>query len=235
MSSVSFPMHHIEGPRLLSDRVYEQLKALILGDQLHPGESLGEERLATQLAISRTPLRAALTRLEREGLVRTIAHKGCIVTEIRPADVRDVFEVREALEVSAVQMAAPLVNEAELEKTARSFAAIEEELARGEYNLYIPSDARFHALIMAHVSNHLLLDMLGRIYDQITRIRNFSHNSLGTHMFEAHREHTRILEAMRRRDPDAAGLAMRDHLRSVTQRAITLLDESRLGERPRDE
>lgn len=81
MSSVPSPMHDVEGPRLLSDRVYEQLKGLILGNQLHPGDSLGEERLATQLAISRTPLRSALTRLEREGLVRTIPHKGVSIRE----------------------------------------------------------------------------------------------------------------------------------------------------------
>ena len=71
-------------PQRLSDHVYEELKALILSNQLQPGEALTEERFAAQWHISRTPLRAALVRLERDGLVRILPHRGCVITDITP-------------------------------------------------------------------------------------------------------------------------------------------------------
>lgn len=231
MSLTASDSHTFTRPQLLSERVYEQLKALILTNALHPGEALGEERIAGQWGISRTPLRAALTRLEREGLVQTVPHKGCMVSVMHARDVREVFEVRETLEVSAVRMATPHIPDARLTETARQFAVIAMELAADRYDLYIPSDAHFHALILEYVPNRLLLDMLGRIYDQVTRIRNFSHASPGARMREAFHEHERILAAIQRRDAAAAAEAMHAHLRNVTERAITLLDAPEGGER----
>lgn len=210
-------------PQLLSQHVYEQLKVLIISNELPPGEALVEERLAAQWGISRTPLRSALARLERDGLVTTVPHKGCVVTDILPEDVHEVYQVREALETMAVQLATPRIPDQVLDELARLFDEIAAELAQGRYEKYIPSDAHFHARIMAHVPNRQLQLMLARIYDQISRIRNHSHAWPGEHMREAHEEHTLILGAMRRRDPEAAGAAMRDHLRNITRRAIALL------------
>lgn len=210
-------------PRLLSTHVYEQLKALILSNELRPGAPLGEERLAAQWSISRTPLRAALIQLEQEGLVRMAPHKGAVVTDLRPEDVEDIYGARAALEVAAIQLAAPRIPEAALDETATLFAAIERDLAQGRYDSYIPSDARFHAVIMAQVPNRVIVRMLAQLYDQVTRIRNFSHDQPGEHMREAHAEHACILAALRRREPEAAGAAMGEHLRNVTRRAISLI------------
>lgn len=226
MSSVLPSPNGFQRPQRLSDHAYEQLKALILNNHLHPGEALTEERFASQWNISRTPLRAALVRLERDGLVRVLPHKGCVVTEITPHDVESVYQVREALESMAVQLAAPLIPDYILSDIERTFDEIADELARGFYDKYIPSDAAFHATLLEYVPNTRLVQMLGGIYDEITRIRNFSHTQPGDHMREAFSEHVRIVAAIRARDADAAGAAMRVHLRNVTRRAISLLDES---------
>ena len=212
-------------PQRLSDHVYEQLKALILSNQLRPGEALTEERFAAQWQISRTPLRAALVRLEQDGLVRIVPHRGCVITEITPQGVESVYQVREALEVMATQLATPLIPDATIDDLERRFAAIAGELDLGRYDAYIPSDAAFHAAILTCVPNALLIQMLEQIYDRITRIRNFSHTQPGEHMRDAFNEHVHILAAIRQRDPNLASAAMRDHLRNVTRRAISLLDQ----------
>lgn len=216
-------------PKLLADHVYEQLKALIVSNHIRPGEALGEERLAAQWGISRTPLRTALARLERDGLVRMAPHRGCVATDIHPQDVRDLFQAREALEVALVQWITPLIGQAQLDEFAQLFATIDDDLARGHYDSYIPSDARFHAAILENTTNTVFIRMLGQLNEQITRIRNYSHSQPGEHMREAHAEHRAILAALQARDADAAARAMREHLRNVTRRAIALLPTTHDG------
>jgi GntR family transcriptional regulator, rspAB operon transcriptional repressor len=210
-------------PQLLSESVYRELKTLILTNQLRPGEALVEERIAAQWGISRTPLRAALTRLEKDGLVAIIPHRGCVVTDLHPEDVRDIYQVREALEVVAVQLATPHIPQPRLDAMQCEFDAIEAELAQDRYERYIVSDAEFHALIIEHVPNRLLVTMLEGVYDRITRVRNYSHTWPGEHMRLAFNEHRCILDALQRRDAAAAAEAMRVHLRNGTPRAIELL------------
>lgn len=226
MSVPLLPSHSFERPLRLSDHAYEQLKSLILSNCLLPGESITEERFATQWNISRTPLRAAFVRLERDGFVKLLPHKGCIVTEITPKDVQSVYEVREALEVMAIQLATPCIADEKLREIDDRFRVITQELAMGHYEAYIASDAYFHGSIIESAPNPLLIQMLAGIYDRVTRIRNFSNTQPGEHMRESFAEHVDILAAMRRRDADAAASAMRHHMRNITRRAITLLRES---------
>lgn len=213
-------------PKLLSEFVYEELRRLILSNHFVPGETLVEEKLAAQWNVSRTPLRAAFARLEKDGLIYTTAHKGCVVTPITPQDVVDLFQVREGLEVMAVHLATPHLPEAELQELVTYFAEIEQGLAEGRYEQYIPSDARFHALFLTYVPNRLLAQMLADVHARVTRIRNFAHGQLGAHMQEAFAEHRVILMCLGERDAGGAAAAMRDHLRNVTQRTLALLPSS---------
>lgn len=212
-------------PQLLSEHVYEQLKARILSTDLAPGEPLVEERLAAQWGVSRTPLRAALARLERDGLVQTIPHRGTIVTPLRPTDVEHVYQVRAALEIFGVEMATPLIPDAAICEMESLFERIEAELAQGVYDTYIPSDAWFHAFILRYVPNPLLVESLERIYDQVNRIRNNSNAHPGENMRLSFQEHKTILAAIKRRDPAAAAAAMRVHLSNVIRRSIELLPQ----------
>lgn len=221
--SVPAPIPQPVKPKLLSEFAYEELRRLILANHFVPGELLVEEKLATQLQVSRTPLRAALARLEKDGLVSITAHKGCVVTPITERDVIELFQVREGLETLAVSLTTPHLPEAELEELLAYFAEIEQGLAAGDYERYIPSDARFHALFVAYLPNRLLAQMLADVHDRVTRIRNFAHGQIGAHMREAFAEHSVVLARLCERDADGAALAMRDHLRNVTKRTLDLL------------
>ena len=212
-------------PKLLSEFVYEELRRLILANHFVPGELLVEEKIATHWNVSRTPLRAALARLEKDGLVSITAHKGCIVTPITARDVVELFQVREGLEVMAVSLATPFLPEEELQELVAYFAEIEQGLAVNQYDKYIPSDARFHALFITYVPNRLLAQMLADVHDRVTRIRSFAHGLIGAHMREAFGEHSAILASLCARDSEGAATAMSVHLRNVTQRTLALLPD----------
>jgi DNA-binding GntR family transcriptional regulator len=218
--------NRFQRPQLLSEQVYQHLKTLILNNELESGAPIVEEHIAAQWGVSRTPLRSALTRLERDGLVEIFPHKGCFVRRILPDDIREMYQVREALEVTAVELATPLIPDEEIAAMEAHFVEIEIEIRRENYDLYIPSDAAFHAMIMKSVPNRLLITTLESIYDHLTRIRSFSHGLPGVHMYEAFQEHAAVLDAIKHRDPDAAGARMKTHIRNVTRRAIKLLNES---------
>ena len=93
----------------LRDVVFNTLRQAILRGELKPGERLMEIQLANKLGVSRTPIREAIRKLELEGLVLMIPRKGAEVAEITEKNMRDVLEVRKALEELAVQLACEIL------------------------------------------------------------------------------------------------------------------------------
>lgn len=90
----------------LRDRAYQELRRRIVSTELAPGQRLVERDLAAELEVSRIPLREALRLLEADGLVVLVPHKGALVSPFTPADVRDLFDVRESLEALAARLTA---------------------------------------------------------------------------------------------------------------------------------
>lgn len=111
----------------LRDVVFNTLRQAILRGELKPGERLMEIQLANKLGVSRTPIREAIRKLELEGLVLMIPRKGAEVAEITEKNMRDVLEVRKALEELAVQLACEKITAEEIEemkKAAEEFRMI---------------------------------------------------------------------------------------------------------------
>jgi GntR family transcriptional regulator, rspAB operon transcriptional repressor len=212
-----------EKPSSISLQVYEKLRSLILANQLKPGEIIIAEKLARQWEISRTPVRDALLRLEKDRLVVPFSNKGFQISLITKEEIINLYQVREALEVMAIEVAAPFIPDQELDLFETQFVDIEKELSEQVYTKYIPSDEQFHGMIRGYIPNKLLSSMLEGINDQITRIRNVAHTAHGPHMYEAFKEHKVILEALKQRNIEAARSAMRIHLHNVRIRTLPLL------------
>ena len=104
----------------LRDVVFNTLRQAILRGELKPGERLMEIQLANKLGVSRTPIREAIRKLELEGLVLMIPRKGAEVAEITEKNMRDVLEVRKALEELAVQLACDKITQEELEELEKA-------------------------------------------------------------------------------------------------------------------
>src|SRR3990170_1613472 len=99
------PKSKLKGVENLSARVYHEIKALILRNQIMPGQKLQHQDLSDRLGVSRTPVREALTRLVQEGYVSLLPNRGFTCKEIRMQEAEELYDLREAMEAFAVQKA----------------------------------------------------------------------------------------------------------------------------------
>ncbi|BCJ41422.1 GntR family transcriptional regulator [Actinoplanes ianthinogenes] len=144
----------------LRDRAYQELRRRILTIELAPGVRLVERDLAADLEVSRIPLREALRLLEADGLVLQVPHRGALVAPFGPADVRDLFDVREALEALAARLTAERRDEAGLARLRERLAAARAATAAGDEAGIAAANAGFHADIVELAANPLLSGLM---------------------------------------------------------------------------
>lgn len=224
-------MPRIADRRLLRERAYDTLREAIVRLELAPGQALTERGLSERLGVSKSPIRDALIRLEREGLVRSSPFKGFEVAPLSEADCREVFQVREALEVYCVECFArdhdgPQL--AAIEETHREQAALIE--AGRPLEAYTRS--RFHALLMGFLRNPTFVSASRIVQAHVQRIQHVAVTIVGQ-IEQTHREHEAILEAVRARDGVTAARRMRAHVYSVLDQVVRSDEFQRLaGLRP---
>lgn len=209
----------------LKEEAYQRIKTLILSDGLDGGDMLDIDRLASELGISRTPLREAILGLEKEGLVETIPYKGTFVVEVSKKDVGEIYQVREVLEPLAVRLATPVIPNEDLEEMGVLFASVGDEIGRGHFEHHFQSDTQFHDLIIRHCGNEVLQQVLGTLTDRIYRIRVFSRNWPGRHMKQSFQEHGLILGAIMERDVAKAERLMAEHVEGAGKRIADLIQD----------
>lgn len=132
----------------LRDVVFNTLRTSILTGELKPGERLMEIHLADKLGVSRTPIREAIRKLELEGLVTMIPRRGAEVAQITEKNLRDVLEVRRALDALAVELACERITEDELAELKKACENFELETKRGNANQVAQADVELHDIIL---------------------------------------------------------------------------------------
>lgn len=184
-------------PGSLRDHAHATLKKRIVEAEYPPGHRLVERDLAAELEVSRIPLREALRLLAADGLVVTVPGKGTIVAPVTPDDVRDLFDVREALEGLAARLAA---ERATPDGIARLRACVER--ARGTTGAdQINARADFHDELVALSGNALLADVLGGLS---ARVRRLFHLTGDRDAEEQCAEHEALYDAIAAGDADRA-------------------------------
>src|SRR5262245_30353865 len=151
----------------LAPTVYEALRRDILEREFDPGEPLTEQGLSERYGVSRTPVREALAKLERDRLVRVVPKKGAFVRSVSHDDVRELYQIREVLEGLAVRLAAPRLDRGELGAFETRFRELKARGAKAK-----PADVRalgedFHAVILKRAGNGRLIEVLEQIREQI--------------------------------------------------------------------
>lgn len=214
--SASYQLEKVGDLVSLKDRVYAAIKDAILSLKLKPGTPLVEAQLAEELGVSKTPVREALSELEREGFVTRILFKGTYVTEVTAKDVMEIFQLRAVLEGLAARLATPLFSSQELDEIAHNLTASEAALAEGDLTLCSKLGKTLHDAIINKADNQRLMLIIRNLDDHIQRFRAIS-DQISGRLNKSVREHRRILDALRQRDPAAAEQAMRDHLHSVME------------------
>ncbi len=197
------------------DRVYKRIRAAISKRYIGPGRQLVEETLAGQLAVSRTPVRSALRRLEYEGLVEIVPRRGAFVVTPTRKEIEDAFAVRVHLERMSARLAASSVSAgdaAELERLVREEARVFDRRLFDEY--YRANDA-IHLKIAELSGNRTLRDFVGQVLSRtdiyLTLFDPFMTISLNPSM----EEHFAIVRALRNHDPKTAEQAITAHLENT--------------------
>ena len=195
----------------LRDVVFNTLRQAILRGELKPGERLMEIQLANKLGVSRTPIREAIRKLELEGLVLMIPRKGAEVAEITEKNMRDVLEVRKALEELAVQLACEKITDEEIEEMKKAAEEFKMILKSKDITEIAEADVRFHDIIYMATDNQKLILLLNNLREQMYRYRveylkrEDAHETLLA-------EHERIIETIEKRDKEEAMKAVSRHI-----------------------
>ncbi len=199
----------------LPERAYRAIKEAILSLQLEPGAPLIENELAAQLGISKIPLREALHHLETEGLVTRVPYKGVYVSNLSLKEAAEITAVRGALEGLAARLAAQRLDDKQVAEAERLLDEAERALNEGNKDLCVAKGKDFHDLLIANCGNSELPPLLQVLDDRFHRFRLLS-NEVRGRTAQSQCEHRTVLEALKRRDPEAVEAAMRHHLSSVS-------------------
>lgn len=205
----------------LWQRVYNHLRTEILEDRLEPGAELIETVLAEQLGVSRGPLREAISRLAAEGLVTVSPRRGAVVRSLSKAEFLELYQVREALERMAVQLAVPRLTEEQFEELGALNETMEAHAAQNEVEAFFEANIAFHSRLLEASDNGKLQELYRQLLDQLGRYRLRSLTLRGN-LQRSVSEHKAILRAAKRGDAERAAQLMAEHIRVPQRRAMAL-------------
>ncbi|MBV8053297.1 MAG: GntR family transcriptional regulator [Acidobacteriaceae bacterium] len=204
------------------EEAYQKIRTGILKGDFAPTSPLSEYQLAAQFKLSRTPVREALTRLEHEGMVRTVAGRGAFVAELTPHDIMEIYQVREQLESYAARIAAEHMDAAGVQKLKDIIEQMHECAAAGYSKETFETDISLHKTIVRATQNQRMFAILATLDDQMHRIRSMWPRT--RHWLDRTlAEHDLIVKCIRKHDADGAEKAMCNHLRLSCERAVSFL------------
>lgn len=205
----------------LTDEIADVVRERILKGEYEIGEKIKENQIATELRVSRTPIREAFKLLENEGLIDYVPNRGCFAKGFTQQDVDDIYAVRAALEELAIKWAVERI-------TPEEIAALEEECDLMEFytkkkdkKKVLELNSSFHEIIYASARSRFLAQVLRSYKEYIDKTRKaifYEQEYLEAILAE----HRRIFESVRERNQTKAVTAMREHLSSSQNRAETI-------------
>lgn len=190
---------------------YDYLFEEIVSYRLLPDDAIVEQDVAQLLGISRTPVRAALERLEADGLVFQIPSKGTFVRGITPNDIDEVFEIRELLETAALKKAIHMISDAQIDALEMQLVQLNQDSGKEEY---YSSDRDLHTVIMLCSGNRRMINLHKNIESQLERLRRVS-SMRPERLLKSKDEHIAILNAIRARDLEQATTCLNVHLNNI--------------------
>ncbi len=211
----------------LPEAAYQAIRANILDNRWPPGYQATELEVATQLEMSRTPVREALMRLQQEGLVQVIPRHGVRVLPVSPADMQEIYEVLRSLESTAAELAASRkLKPAQLRPLEQASEAMDAALKAGDLDAWAQADEDFHAHLLDLCGNRILKQMVLNTWDRAHRARMVTLR-LRPEPINSTREHRALLKAIKQGDPVAAAELQRAHRERAGAELVALLQ--RLG------
>jgi DNA-binding GntR family transcriptional regulator len=209
----------IGGIQPLSVDLFSKLREDILSEILKSGEKLTEQRICDMYRVSRTPVREALKRLENEGLIEMIPHRGAFVRGLSEQDMEDMFALRKIYELQAARWAIDRITKDELDNLEEIFEFMEFYTQRQDTKRMMDINSNFHQLIYSASRNRILQQVLSsyQVYIKYSsRTKAYEGNDLPAILSE----HGAIFAAFKAGDADAGERAMLRHIDGSMARAL---------------
>lgn len=201
------------------ERIYATLKELAAEYAFRPGEKINEAELASRLSVSRTPVRAALNRLERDGFVVTVPNKGFYAREISPDGVRELYELRAAIERAAFVLACQRASDGEIEATIATWERHNDLAEEGSWARIALADEAFHMALTRLSGNGQMVLALESVSSRLRFFRRIALEVL-TQRAQGYREHAAIIDALRQRDAVGGAVLVERHITLSSEHAV---------------
>lgn len=213
----------------LSQVAYQTLREMILNNELLVGTQYLEKVLVEKLNISRTPVREACVRLEREGLIEIQPRHGIRVKPISPDDMREIYEILTALECQAVaSLAEKGLDDSEISRLESATHRMQESLKINDLESWALGDEEFHHTLLDLTDNQRLKEVVLQFWGQAHRVR-FATLHLRDTPFDSTKDHADVVEAIRKRDPKLASEVHRHHRVKGGRAMVSLLEKLKLA------
>ena len=216
--------------RPIREIAYETLKHAIITGELPAGIRIVETEYANKLHISRTPLREALRKLERDGLVEYVIRRGVVVRAFSLEDVEEIYTIRNVLEMITLPAIIQNATQKDIKSMREKLQDMDRMMAENNIEKLSALARAFHDQLTA-ISG--LKRILRVIQGQDEYIHRFSALAIAkdTRRAEAHQEHYRILEMVENRDLEGLEAVMRKHIESSKQSCLAALKETSIQKR----
>ena len=205
-----------------AETAVERLREEIVTGKLRPNQRLVETDIARQLMMSRTPVREALKLLEMQGYLSRLPSGGLTVTDHSPSQIRNLYEVREALETMALRLACQRATEEQIDRAAEMQYRMIDVVHNRDANQFIELNSSFHGELLSSCGNEQLWSLLVIFRDQFfdrRLVRVFNNNDWRN----MPKQHQKILDAVRNRNTRLAENAVREHVRTALRIAVERL------------
>jgi len=208
---------------LLKERAYDELKRRILNDDYPPGSFLAERRLAEQLGMSKTPVKAALERLELEGFICVSPQQGIVVREFSVHEIADLYEIRAALESYTMRLIAGRLSEAQIARLRANLAALKKIGShagnQGERDVAsaVVLDAEFHILFTRFLGNREFLRVMEHLRHKMHRVITKAFHLNPGRIDTSYEEHKAIVDVVIAGKGSRAAKLIESHLEKGKQ------------------
>lgn len=202
--------YKIQTKKTLNEQVYDSLKQMMLDDVLKPSQKLNETDIADILGVSATPVREAFKRLAAEGFVEMIPYKGVYVKEYTITELKEVYQCREQLELLALDLAFPNIEESDIDRLIESLYKHKNDK---DLNASVDLSNMLHDYIIEKSNNKRLKILLNHLNDVILRDRNITAGD-ENRKIQIHEEHLDILRNLKSKNLEASKLYLSKHIKN---------------------
>ena len=212
----------------LVDQAYQAIRRRILDNVFPPGYQALESELAQALGISRTPVREALIRLQKEGLVSVVPRHGMRVLPVSPNDMAEIYAVLTALECAAAEIvAARGPSEDELKPLTLASRDMDRALKADDLDAWAAADERFHRTLVELAGNRMLRETVENFWDRAHRARMITLR-MRPKPVNSTKEHTQLVERLRAGDAKGAVEVNRAHRARASRELLSLFERLRV-------